>query len=317
MLKVGVVGVGSMGQNHARLYSELECELVGISDTNPEQGKSIAEKFHTSYHPDYHDLIGKVDAVSIVVPTIYHHQVALDFLNTGVHCLVEKPISSDIARADEMIAAAEASGVKLAVGHIENFNPAVRKLKELITEGALGEIIMLTARRVGPFVPRIRDVGIIVDSATHDIGVMNYLAGCTPSDITAKVGALQHEISDHALIMLDYYGLFGSIEVNWFTPHKVRTLVATGNKGIAYLDYIKQTITLHNHEATIEIEVKKDEPLKLELQDFLGSVANNHQPHVDGIRAKDILDIATRAKNGHVYGPLGRKINKFIHMGVD
>jgi UDP-N-acetylglucosamine 3-dehydrogenase len=316
MMKVGVIGVGSMGQNHARLYSELPCEFVGVSDTNPDQGKAVADKYRTAYFADYHDLIGKVDAVSIVVPTVYHHQVAVEFLKAGVHCLVEKPISSDIGRADEMIAAASASGVKLAVGHIENFNPAVRKLKDLINEGALGDLIMLTARRVGPFVPRIRDVGIIVDSATHDIGVMNYLAGCTPSDITAKVGALQHEISDHALIMLDYYGLFGSIEFCLGVAQNDLQLVATGSEGIAYLDYIKQTITLYNHETAVDIEVQKDEPLKLEVQDFLASVANNHQPHVDGLRARDILDVASRAKNGHVYGPLGRKINEFLHSGV-
>jgi len=316
MMKVGVIGVGSMGQNHARLYSELPCEFVGVSDTNPDQGKAIADKYRTAYFADYHDLIGKVDAVSIVVPTVYHHQVAVEFLKAGVHCLVEKPISSDISRADEMIAAASASGVKLAVGHIENFNPAVRKLKDLINEGALGDLIMLTARRVGPFVPDIKDTGIMVDTAVDEIGVMNYLAGCMPTDITAKVGALQHEISDHAMIMLDYYGLFGSIEVNWFTPHKVRTLVATGSEGIAYLDYIKQTITLYNHETALDVDVPKEEPLKLELQDFLASVANNHQPHVDGLRARDILDVASRAKNGHVYGPLGRKINEFLHAGV-
>jgi UDP-N-acetylglucosamine 3-dehydrogenase len=115
------------------------------------------------------------------------------------------------------------------------------------------------------------------------------------------VGSLIHEISDHAMIMLDYYGLFASIEVNWFTPHKVRTLVATGSDGIAYLDYINQTIELYNGDNKKNIKIDKQEPLKIELQDFLDSVGNNHQPLVDGGKARDILDIAIRARNGHVY----------------
>ncbi len=298
MIKAGVVGVGSMGQNHARIYSELDCELVGIADTNAAQAKEIADKFHTDYFTDYHELISRVDAVSIGVPTTLHHKIAMDFLSQRVHCLVEKPISSDLSRAKEMINAAKANGAVLAVGHIENFNPAVKKLKQIIDEGILGQLVMLSARRVGPYSPRIRDVGIIVDTATHDIGVINYLTGRIPSDIISKVGTFNHRMDDHGIMVLDYQGIYASIEVNWFTPHKVRTLVVTGSEGIAYLDYIDQTISVHNSHDTKKHEIIKEEPLKLEIQDFLDSISENRAPLVNGHQAKDILEIALRVSNG-------------------
>jgi UDP-N-acetylglucosamine 3-dehydrogenase len=171
MLKVGVVGLGAMGQHHTRLYSQLNCELVGVADANAERAKEIGEKYSTKYYADYHDLLSKVEAVSIAVPTTSHHNVAMDFLREGVHCLVEKPIAFDLHEADDMIEAAERNQVNLAVGHIERFNPAVVKLKQIVDEGILGKLLIISTRRVGPFVPRIRDVGIVIDSATHDIGV--------------------------------------------------------------------------------------------------------------------------------------------------
>jgi len=171
MLKVGVVGLGAMGQHHARLYSQLSCSLVGVADANPERAKGIGEKYSTQYHTDYHSLLSEVEAVSIAVPTTLHHTVAMDFLKEGVHCLVEKPIAFDLHEADEMIEAAERNQVNLAVGHIERFNPAVVKLKQIVDEGIPSKLLIVSTRRVRPFVPRIRDVSIVIDSATHDIGV--------------------------------------------------------------------------------------------------------------------------------------------------
>ena len=135
VLRLGVVGVGSMGQNHARLYSQpltQNSKLVGVADGDPARAKEIGEKYGVPYYSDYHDLLGKVDAVSIAVPTTLHYKVAMEFLKAGIHCLVEKPIASTISEAEEMIEAAENNHVNLAVGHIERFNPAVIKLKEVI-----------------------------------------------------------------------------------------------------------------------------------------------------------------------------------------
>lgn len=295
MIKVGVIGLGSMGQHHARLYSQLDCELVGVADSNLDRAREIARKYGTGYYSDYHDLLTKVDAVSIVVPTTLHHPVAMDFLNEGIHCLIEKPIAFELYEAQEMINIAREKGVNLAVGHIEHFNPAVVKLKQIIDENILGKLLTISTRRVGPFVPRVRDVGVVIDSATHDIGVANYLVGIEPVSVFSKVGSLRHEKEDHAIIIVDFGVTTACIEVNWFTPHKVRTLVATGSEGIAYLDYIEQSIVLDNSHETRFIDIEKSEPLKLELEDFLTSIKEHSPPAVSGEDGFRILKIAIQA----------------------
>lgn len=298
MINVGVVGLGVMGQHHARLYSQLGCRLVGVADANSERAREIGEKYNVHYFSDFRDLLPMVDAVSIAVPTTLHHDVALEFLNKGIHCLVEKPIAFSLSEATEMINAAAASGVNLAVGHIEQFNPAVIKLKRIFEQNILGRILIVSTRRVGPYMPRIRDVGIVIDSATHDIGVANYLLNKQPLSVYARTGSLKHSKEDHAIIVLDYGDTAASIEVNWFTPHKVRTLVATGSEGIAYLDYIEQKLVLHNSHGIETPEIQKAEPLKLEITDFLESIAEKRKPSVDGEQAINILSPALEAIRG-------------------
>lgn len=295
MIKVGVVGMGAMGQNHARVFSQMGCELVGVADINLGKAKEIAGLYKTRYYSDYKELIHEVDAVSIVVPTTLHLRVARDFIEHGVHCLVEKPISSALEEAAEMVQAAKDNHVKLMIGHIERFNPAVIKLKQLIDESALGQLIQISTRRVGPSVPRIRDVGIIIDSATHDIDVISYLVGMEPTSIFSRFGRFRNKKEDHAIIIMDFNEVIASIEVNWFTPHKVRTLVATGSEGIAYLDYIEQELIMHNSHDQVNIEVEKAEPLRLELEHFVKCVETDTQPLVDGYRGMKVLDIALKA----------------------
>ena len=295
MIKVGVIGLGAMGQHHARLYSQMDCKLAGVADVDPERAKEIGEKYGVPYYSDYHELLSKVDAVSIAIPTTLHHAVAMEFLNKGIHCLVEKPIAFSLAEADEMIAASKKHKVNLAVGHIETFNPAVIRLKQIIDAGTLGKILIISTRRVGPFVPRIRDVGIVIDSATHDIGVIKYLLGTEPVSVFSKIGSLKHAKEDHAVIVLDFKDATACIEVNWFTPHKVRTLVATGSEGIAYLDYIEQKVTVYNaHEVKVQ-DIAKTEPLKLELEDFLNSIKDKRNPSVCGTEGRAILKTALEA----------------------
>jgi UDP-N-acetylglucosamine 3-dehydrogenase len=301
MLKVGVVGLGVMGQHHARIYSQLDCELVGAADANTERAKEIGEKYGIKYYSDYRDLVPMVEAVSIAVPTASHHTVATDFLREGVHCLVEKPIAFNLHEADEMIEAADRNQVNLAVGHIENFNPAVVKLKQIIDEGTLGKLLIISTRRVGPFVRRIVDVGIVIDSAIHDIGVVKYLIGKDPISIFSRVGNLRHPKEDHAIVVLEFAGTNVCIEVNWFTPRKVRTLVATGSEGAAYLDYIEQKVEVHNSHDLEDVQLQKEEPLKLEIRNFLQSVAEGKKPAVDGIEGRAILKIALESSRNNFY----------------
>jgi UDP-N-acetylglucosamine 3-dehydrogenase len=160
-MKVGVIGVGAMGQHHARVYHEMDgVELIGVSDVDRMRAEEIAAMHETAAYTGHKKLLScDLDAVSIAVPTTLHKKVAMDVISAGVHLLVEKPIASTIEDADEMVSAADDAGVKLMVGHIERFNPAVIKLKEVIDSGLLGDIVSMSARRVGPHNPRIRDVG--------------------------------------------------------------------------------------------------------------------------------------------------------------
>jgi UDP-N-acetylglucosamine 3-dehydrogenase len=296
VVKVGVVGLGVMGQHHARVYSQLTCELVGVVDADIHKAREVGERHGVPYYSDHRELLSKVDAVSIVVPTSLHRTVAMDFLSEGVDCLVEKPVASRLEDAEQMQKMAEATHAKLAVGHIERFNPAVTRLKEIIDEGILGEIMIISTRRVGPFARRIRDVGIIVDSASHDIDVARYLVGKEPITTFARSGRLMHDTQeDHAVIVLDFGSNMASIEVNWFTPHKVRSLVATGSMGIAYLDYIEQRLTVHHWGNEWHVPIRKAEPLKLELEHFLKCAENDERPLVDGYEGIRVLELCLAA----------------------
>ena len=295
MTRVGVVGLGMMGQHHARVYSQLRCELVGVVDVDIKRAKEIGERYGSRYYSDYTELIPQVDAVSIAVPTTLHRQIATDFIKRGVHCLVEKPITSNVEEAEEVIQEAEKNHVKLMVGHIERFNPAVARLRQIIDQGLLGKLMIISTRRVGPFASRVRDVGIIIDSATHDIDIARYLTDKEPVGVFSKAGRFRHEMEDHAIVILGFGDTTACIEVNWFTPHKVRSLVATGSEGIAYLDYIEQELIVHNSQGVEIVKVKKAEPLKLELKHFLRCVENDEKPMVDGYEGLKVLKIALEA----------------------
>ena len=164
-MRVGVIGGGAMGQHHIRIYNEMnDVDLVGICDTDRNRAISLANSYNTTPFFDHRELLKQeLDAVSVVVPTTLHYSVAMDIIDSGTHLLVEKPIADTLENADKMIHAARDSKVKLMVGHIERFNPAVAKLKEIIDSDMLGKIVSISSRRVGPFNPRIRDVGIIMD----------------------------------------------------------------------------------------------------------------------------------------------------------
>jgi UDP-N-acetylglucosamine 3-dehydrogenase len=308
MIRVGVVGLGAMGQHHTRVYSQLECELVGVADTDLDKAREVGKQYGIPYYNDYRELIPLTDAVSIVVPTSFHCEVALAFLNRGIHCIVEKPIASSLEDGEEMLRVARNMHAKLAIGHIERFNPVVTGLKRIIDQGVLGEIMIISTRRVGPFASRIRDVGIVLDSASHDIDIARYLMGRDPIGVVARSGRLIHPTQeDHAVIMLDFGRATAAIEVNWFTPHKVRTLVATGSKGIAYLDYIAQTLVLHNGANEWHAVIPKTEPLKLELEHFLRCAEGNELPLVDGregVQALELCLAASKSQNGTFRKPL-------------
>lgn len=303
MLRVGVVGVGMMGQHHVRVYSELaregEVELVGIADANFERAKELARKYGTIPYADYRDLAREnLDAVDIAVPTSLHREVALEFINQGTSVLVEKPIANTVENAEAIIKAAEEKGVTLMVGHIERFNPAVLRLRELIERGELGKVVTISAKRVGPMAARIRDVGIIIDLGVHDIDVISYLFGERVRTVYARAGNVLHPagVEDHALITLGFEDGTGIVETNWLTPHKTRTLNVVGTGGIAYLDYIEQSLKLYNNEWVKEAKIERKEPLKNEIEHFIECIETGKKPIVDGEAGLHALKVALLAQ---------------------
>jgi UDP-N-acetylglucosamine 3-dehydrogenase len=195
-----------------------------------------------------------------------------------------------------MIEAAKKAGKILMVGHIERFNPAVIKLKEIIDSGTLGKIVSISTKRVGPYNPRIRDVGVILDIGVHDIDIISYLYGKKISSVYAIAGADIHSFEDHASIILRMdHNFAGVVETNWLTPHKVRQLTAIGLKGVAYLDYINQTVQLHDNEWIRKAKVEPSEPLKNELKYFVDCVAKGKDPKPCGEDGKHALEVAMAA----------------------
>ena len=316
-MKTAVIGVGNMGKHHARIYSHLKgSDLVGVADINQTLGKETADLYGCKLYTDYNELIEneRPDIISVCIPTSLHHKVAIDCIKAGVNTLIEKPIATTIKEAEEIVALAKQKNVKLMVGHIERFNPAVQKLKEVIKSGQLGNVISILARRVGIFPPKIKDVNVVVDLAVHDIDIFNYLLEKEPTEIFSSAGkAILDSKEDYADIFLKYNnGVNGLIEVNWVTPVKIRFLNVTGTKGYAELNYITQDLTVYGTEyekthdefgdfllkfgdpKKIEISVTKSEPLKLELEHFISCVKNNTHPLFTGEDAISALDIALK-----------------------
>ena len=306
-VNVGVIGVGAMGENHVRVYHKIEeANLMAVSDVSEKALKKIEKKYGAKGYTEYSELLEnpEIEVVSVCVPTTFHHNVVMEAIKNGKHVLVEKPIAFTLEEAEEMIAAAKEAGVLLATGHVERFNPAVQKAKELVDDGVIGDIVSAFAKRVGPLPPRIKDVGVAIDLAIHDLDIMNYLFD---EEVTQVYGSMNNilgdcEFEDHAEIMVNFDNeSTGIIEVNWLTPYKRRELELTGTAGIISVDYIQQSIEVYGKFAQ-DIQIKHEEPLKGELISFLNAVVNGTEPEItgeDGLKALKMVIAANRSSKEH------------------
>ena len=322
-LKIGVIGTGSMGKNHARVCAEVpDVELVGIADKDKETVERIATRFNVSSFTNYKDLLPLVDAVIIATPTVTHFGIAMDAIDEGKHILVEKPVCDTVEKGKQLISKADASGVVFAVGHIERHNPVVTFVKKALDAHQYGDVVTLSSKRVSNFPGRIRDVGVIFDFGVHDIDVMRYVAGEVVS-VYAKAGRFNKNIDfeDHATIVLNFKnGLCGVIEINWLTPMKIRKLSLTCHKGFVEADFINQSVQTssssfeHVDESNLFniplqnkfdiMDLQKKEPLKNEIIDFVNAIKSKSKPLVsgyDGVMAVTIAEAAVRsAETGEV-----------------
>jgi len=340
-LRMAVIGVGHLGQHHARILAGLpDVELVGVVDTNPEQAWSVASRLGTTAYDHYAPLLGRVDAVSVVTPTIHHHEVAAAFLRAGVPVLVEKPICRTVAEADDLIALARAAGVPLQVGHIERFNPA---FEELVRRPIRPKFI--EAERHGPFTGRSVDIGAVLDLMIHDLDLLLSLVG-SPVERVSAVGAPVfggHE--DMVNARLEFAnGCIAHVTASRITRLPKRRLRVWAPEGYAGIDFVTRKLTLvqqseevRRHGLRVEhldaaakarlkdelfgryLQVlnldgdRKGDQLTAELKHFLDCVRTGGRPRVTGEDGRNALELAERVLTalrnhrweGTADGPLG------------
>jgi UDP-N-acetylglucosamine 3-dehydrogenase len=313
LLRAGVIGLGAMGRHHVRVYNDLpSVTLTAVADVSASAVDRTVGQYHVDGYTDIDAMLdaGNLDLVSIVVPTSLHHEVVLKAIDRGTNVLVEKPIASTVEEAREMIDAADRAGVRLMVGHIERFNPAILELKRRIEQ--VGTIFQISARRVGPFPDRIRDVGVVIDLASHDIDAMNFILESPVEFVYAQTAQRVHTShEDMVLGTLRFTnGALGSLEVNWLTATKIRQLTVVGAKGTFVADYLSQDLAFYQNGA-IEDEwddlrelqriseghatryaFARVEPLRAELDAFVRSVIDDTPVPADPQGAESALLIA-------------------------
>lgn len=302
-LGVAVIGTGFWGRNHARVFKELEeTELLAVCDINAERAKNVAKQFGVRAYTSMGKLLKNkdIEAVSICVWSLNLAKETLKALKAGKHVLVEKPMATNVKQAEKLLETAEEEGLHLSVGFLMRFIPGIQHMKNAIEDKTIGNLVCATAKRVSEWPERIGDVGVVKDTAIHDIDIIRYFFGEEPIAVYAKTGSMKHKkFEDYAQIMLTFEGGKSAfIESNWLTPYKTRTLVVTGSKAIMKLDYITQELTIEDAKKTIQPRYPWQEPLKLELQHFANCILKKEKPLItgtDGLKALQIAEAALKS----------------------
>jgi predicted dehydrogenase len=303
-IRVGVVGVGSLGQHHARVYAALPgCELTGVVDADLGRAKEIGRKNGCPAFTAPEDLLGKVDAVSVSVPTALHFQVGRIFLEAGVHCLIEKPLSTDLAEADALIAAALKSGAVLQVGHIERFNPAILALKEHRSEP-----LFIEADRLGPYSPRNTDIDVVLELMIHDLDIVLAMVGRKVERVEAIGLPILSKTEDIANVRLNFEGgCVANLKASRVTTQKQRKIRIFTRDAYLSVDYLSKQVKVYRLKegadptqagsllgvsrmiTTETLKIKDEEQLKLELESFVETVRTKGRPVVSGQDARDAV----------------------------
>ncbi|HOG23957.1 MAG TPA: Gfo/Idh/MocA family oxidoreductase [Candidatus Omnitrophota bacterium] len=293
-LKVGVVGIGHLGKEHARIYSQLaECELTGISDLDPAK-EDKARELKTAFCHDYRDLLDKVQAVSIATPTSTHYQVAKEFLKAGIHVLVEKPITLKLEEADELIELSQKNHCALQVGHLERHNPGFKRVQEIAKN-----IRFLEIHRLGPFTGRINDCGVVLDLMIHDLDIVLGLVGSEIASFDALGVNVLTPFEDIANVRLKFKnGAIANITASRLTFEKQRKIRIFQEDAYISLDYGAQTGRIirkvGDQISQEDVLIEKAEPLKEEIRFFLGGIASGKSIGKPDTAARNALALAIK-----------------------
>lgn len=296
MARIGVVGTGGWGKNHVRVLNELQC-LAAVCDLDQQRAESFSKSFHVPAYASLESMLKKekLDGVTICTPASTHFQMATEALAAGVNTFVEKPMTTTVKDGELLIEAARKANRFLTVGFIERFNPPITALKQMISDGKLGDPILLEFHRENRRGANISDVGIVKDASVHDIDTACWLFGEVPKVVYARVGAayppLEHE--DFATILLGFSGQKTAFLVtNWITPNRVRTLSAVFSGGVVDVDFVTQQTSIHEGAATTVPARPFQEPLMLELKGFVDAISEKRQPLVTGKDGLNVLRVA-------------------------
>ena len=322
-LRAAVIGLGAMGANHARVYAEIEgVELVAVAETDASRRETGTRGRGARAYADYRRMLveERIDLLTVAVPTRAHFDVASHVIERRVPLLVEKPLAATLSEGERLRDQAAAAGVPLTVGHIERFNPAVVELKARLRAGELGRVFQVHARRVGPFPERVRDVGVVLDLAPHDIDVMRFLLDSEVARVQAETE--QRINTDHedmlAGVLRFANGVVGVLDVNWLTPTKIRELSVLGERGMFVVDYLARELTFYENAhvagqpldwaarhlkgvregAVHTLPIEKRAPLRVELEAFVRAVRDGTPVAVsadDGLAAMAAAEALVRA----------------------
>lgn len=324
-IRIGVIGVGNMGQHHARILSSMkDVELVGVADINVERGLDTASKYKTRFFADYCDLLPHVEAVCIAVPTRMHYAVGISCLLAGIHVLIEKPIAASLSEAESLVNAAAETQCILQVGHIERFSPAFQELSKVLkTE----EVLALEAHRMSPYSDRANDVSVVLDLMIHDIDLLLELAAAPVVKLTASGNrTLDSGYLDYVTATLGFAnGIVATLTASKVTHRKIRSIVAHCKDSYTEADFIKNEILIHRHTTANymadyrQVFYKQDgviekvctgntDKLGAELEHFVNCVRCGNQPSVGGEQALKALRLASlieqMALEERVWNPL-------------
>ena len=319
VLRVGIVGLGVMGRNHARVLRELSgVELVGIVDDRYRQDSHQG----TPVYRQLTELLAlRLDYAVVCTPTASHEQVAIVLAEAGVNALIEKPIAATVTSAERIRDTFNSKGLFAAVGHIERFNPAVRNARQRIEHGQIGQILQIATRRQGPYPARIADVGVVKDLGTHDIDATMWLAGSTYETLSAQTihrsGRAHEDLV--AIVGRLASGAIASHLVNWLSPTKERTLVITGDRGALSIDTLRADLTFFENGSVattwdsiaqfrgvtegdvVRYAFPKPEPLRTEHENFRDALLGLPNDCVSAQHGVEVIRVAARAleSGGH------------------
>ncbi|NJN71971.1 MAG: Gfo/Idh/MocA family oxidoreductase [Limnothrix sp. RL_2_0] len=331
-IRVGVIGVGNMGQHHTRVLSLLkDVELIGVADLNVERGLDLASKYRIRYFEDYHDFFPLVDAVCIAVPTKLHYKVGLECMAAGLHVLIEKPIAASINEAEDLVNAAAEHNVILQVGHIERFNPAFQELSKVLkTE----KLLAIEAHRMSPYSQRANDVSVVLDLMIHDIDLLLEMAASPVVQLTAT-GSKKEESNhlDYVTATLNFAnGIVATLTSSKVTHRKIRRIAAHCQNSLTEADFLNNEIEIHRQttanyttdygqvlyrqDGLIEqVYTSNIEPLHAELEHFVHCVRGGEQPSVGGEQALKALRLASLIEQSALDGKVWQEMDwQYQHL---